>query len=168
MIFVLISASTVIAGQTAGDSVIVNEQTISISHRLFIEPRLKLSSFYRFAIQWDAYQGFSRISKYDFLKTAGYPEQSEKIRISNNDSCQKLIIGTIAIAAGIGVHSLGDQDLSKQETRVIRTVGVGIGLTGTYFTIKGLYRLYRNQTPYSAAKQIAEDYNKKLETTYSE
>ena len=167
-ICILLSIPLISASQTASDSLIVSDNSNSISHRLFIEPRVKFQSLTRGTIHWNAYHGFTRISESDFLEMAGYPEQSLKIHHTLKDAGYKLIIGSLLVVAGKSVHSLGEHGLSVGEDRVLESLGIGIGLTGSYFVIRSLYRLYHNYTPYTVAKQIAEDYNTKIETSYSE
>jgi len=167
-ICILLSLPLISASQTAGDSLIVNDQSNSISHRLFIEPRIKLQSLTRGTIQWNAYHGFTKISEINFLEMAGYPDQSLKARLTLKDARYKLLIGSILLSLGNGVHSLGENDASKQEEGVFKSIGIGVGLIGSYFVVKSLYRLTHNYTPYTVAKQIADDYNTKIDTTYTE
>ena len=114
---------------------------------------------------WSVYQGFNKISEYDFLDIAGYHEEAKLSKEFLSKHKRNYKIGSALTLSGIGILSyssvLNDHEKFIYDRTSIGRLGGLTFLIGLPITLMEAFKKH-NKYKYEMVKDIADIYNKNL------
>jgi hypothetical protein len=106
--------------------------------------------------RWVPYQGFNKLSEFEFFKIAGYEKEANEAKVYNASRLGLLIGGLVALLGGEYLVLKSDTDAPGFTTGRVLVSSGGVA------TLIGAFMYLSNRYPSNIAVSVAEEYNNKL------